>query len=109
MVLIDSKRNPKATYEFCAEFIPYSNNSQELKISPKYEPVINTLTTRQICDIVTMKDQEIEESLSSLKLFQKKSKSIDINQKGKIHKGSLSSLKNTSDPPESKKLKNKTI
>ena len=99
MVLVDSKRNPKATYQFSAEFIPYGNNAQELKISPKYEPVINTLTTRQICDIVFLneEDYEYQEALSSLKLVQKKSKSIDMSQKSKAHhKNSLSSIKNSS-------------
>ena len=54
MVLIESKSNPKATYEFTAEFYVYGNNPQEIKITAKYQPVINTLTTRQICDIVAM-------------------------------------------------------
>lgn len=30
----------------------YSTNKQEIKISCKYQPVVNTLTIRQSCNIV---------------------------------------------------------
>lgn len=75
MVLIESKSNPKATHEFSAEFCIYGNNPQENKITGKYQPVINTLTTRQICDIVVMPSGE---ELEIPRMSKKKSKSIDI-------------------------------
>lgn len=58
--------------------------------------MINTQTTRQICGIVTLKEEEVEfEDMGSLKLLQKKSKSIDMGQKSKgHHNSSLSLLKN---------------
>lgn len=52
MVLIESKGNPKASYEFGASFMLYSNDSNEAKITSKCQPVVNTQTTRQICDII---------------------------------------------------------
>lgn len=57
MVLIESKTNPRAAYEFLAEFKSYVNSKEEIKITEKYQPVINTLTTRQICNIVNLKPQ----------------------------------------------------
>jgi GTPase len=78
MVLIESKSNPKATHEFTASLMPYGNNTQEIKITGKYQPVINTLTTRQICDIIFVNNNEIEQEISSsMVLIKKKSRSID--------------------------------
>lgn len=36
----------------------YGNDTDEQKITAKYQPVINTLTTRQICDIIVIKENE---------------------------------------------------
>lgn len=75
MVLIDSKSNPKAVYEFLVEFTPYSSDREPFSITEKYLPVINTLTTRQICQIIFLKSQE-EPQTPDL-LSRKKSRSID--------------------------------
>jgi hypothetical protein len=76
MMLVDSKSNPKATYEFLVEMTPYSSDREEFTIFEKYQPVINTLTTRQICQIVVIKPQEEEYTIPDL-LGKKKSRSID--------------------------------
>lgn len=52
MVLVESKSNPKAAHEFLAEFVLYHSKKEEIKITRKYQPVVNTLTIRQICTIV---------------------------------------------------------
>lgn len=102
MVLIESKNNPKATYEFSASFRLYSNDATDIKITAKCQPVINTLTTRQICDIVMFpsKAEEEQAQIQSLKLMKKKkSKSIDLFQKSKHsghHNLSHSTIKNIS-------------
>ena len=57
------------------EFTPYSTEREEFSVTEKYLPVINTLTTRQICKIVVLKpSKEIE---LPDELLKKKSRSID--------------------------------
>lgn len=75
MVLVDGKSNPKAVYEFLVELTAYSSDREEFTISEKYQPVINTLTTRQTCQIIMMKPQE-EPMVPDL-FSRKKSRSID--------------------------------
>lgn len=53
MVLIESKLQTKAFKEFQAE-IRLLSKTAEVLITNRYQPVINTLTTRQICEIVTL-------------------------------------------------------
>ena len=50
MVLIESKNKLKAAFEFLAELIICHKEIKEISLN--FEPVINTLTTRQICRIV---------------------------------------------------------
>lgn len=99
MVLIESKNNPKATHEFTASFVPYSDNHQEIKITAKYQPVVNYFTTRQICDIIIMDNNSNEFDLDTgldLKMKKKKSRSIDMfggKNKSLNHHSSSSSIK----------------
>jgi hypothetical protein len=94
MVLIESKSNPKATHEFTASLIPYGNNTQEIKITARYQPVVNTLTTRQICDIIFVNNNEYEQDISSsMVLIKKKSRSIDEKIKSMTYISSYSSIK----------------
>lgn len=79
MVLVESKANPRAAYEFQAELELYPNAQQEVVITRKYQPVINTLTTRQSCIIVVIKPKQEQEELEEfpeLNLKKEKSKSI---------------------------------
>ena len=77
MVLIESKSNPKAAYEFLAELTSYGK--EDVTITSKYQPVVNTLNTRQICFIVTFPSEKEECILPTLE--NKKSKSIDSTKK----------------------------
>lgn len=56
MVLVESKIDPKAAYEFEVELTTFGTNQPTI-ITNKYQPVVNSLTTRQICTIVRMKPQ----------------------------------------------------
>jgi hypothetical protein len=58
MVLVESKSNPKSAHEFSAEFVLYHSNKEEIKITRKYQPVVNTLTIRQICSIISVSDNK---------------------------------------------------
>jgi hypothetical protein len=51
MVLVESKLHTKAFKEFQAE-LRLLPKAADMLISKKYQPVVNTLTTRQICQIV---------------------------------------------------------
>lgn len=61
MVLVESKSNPRAAHEFSAEFVLYQSSKDEIKITKKYQPVVNTLTIRQICNIVGVISSKKEE------------------------------------------------
>ena len=57
-------------------------------VTSKYQPVVNTQTTRQICEIVVLNrnssgENDLELMLPS-KIFNKKSKSIDSSQKTRL-------------------------
>jgi GTPase len=54
MVLVESKTDPKGAYEFEAELTPFGI-TQPITITNKYQPVVNSLTMRQICRLVIMK------------------------------------------------------
>lgn len=57
MVLVESKSMCKAIKEFQAE-IRLLSNGPDVPIKNRYQPVLNTLTTRQICEIVSMAENE---------------------------------------------------
>lgn len=78
MVLVESKTNPRAAYEFQADLELYPG-ACEVVISRRYEPVVNTLTTRQSCIIVVLakgEDAEDLEDFPELAVKKEKSKSI---------------------------------
>lgn len=56
MVLIDQEAEIKAVKEFSAE-IRLLPRATEVSISKKYQPVVNTLTTRQECEIIFLKKE----------------------------------------------------
>jgi len=56
----------------------YKSNKDEVKITRKYQPVINTLTIRQICNIVSFTGKKKNDHIEVPDLLlKKKSKSID--------------------------------
>jgi hypothetical protein len=57
MVLIDNEAETKAVKEFSIE-IRLLPRASEVSISTKYHPVINTLTTRQECEIIFLKQKD---------------------------------------------------
>ncbi|CAD8062690.1 unnamed protein product [Paramecium primaurelia] len=73
MVLIDSKSNPQAAWDFLAEIWLFDDQKDSKKIAASFEPVINTQCTRQICKIIREEQLQFE----SLKLRKQQSKSID--------------------------------
>ena len=104
MVLVDTKANPKASWEFLAEIWVYGATDQSERTLPSsYQPVVNTLSSRQTCIIVDELTnlyshnhaQNNEEEFGSLQLKKTKSKSIDHkmpenNSNGFSFKSSLS-------------------
>lgn len=90
MVLVESKSDPKAAYEFEVELTPFGT-AEPIVITNKYQPVVNSLTTRQICRIVMMKPQteKVEKHTSIIK------KSRSTSGRGTIKEESLANSKTT--------------
>lgn len=59
MVLLESKANTNAFKEFQAE-LRLLPKASDVLISKKCEPVVNTLTTRQICQMVFINNNELD-------------------------------------------------
>ena len=60
MVLVESKSPPQGVMEFVADFKLYDKEDKQVKTLPfNYEPVINSQSFRQCCNIVV--DAELEE------------------------------------------------
>jgi GTPase len=57
MVLVESKLSLKAFKEFQVE-IRLIPKALDVVITKKHQPVVNTLTTRQICQIISTKELE---------------------------------------------------
>ena len=79
MVLIESKSNPRAAYEFLAEIWLFDGSQQERTLRYNYQPVVNTQTSRQICKMISCRDEPPGSEV--LQLNRVKSKSIDSKEK----------------------------
>lgn len=77
MMLIDSKSNPRAAWEFSAEITPYESKDKCIMLWENYEPNVISMTTKQCCTLVPNNEEFEEMTRDDLTIIRKARKGSD--------------------------------